>query len=59
MNQARTAALTTALVWSDMLDPMLVKARADSIRARILKNKGNNQTFGLHADIKEKLYQLW
>ena len=40
MNPATAAALTTALVWSRILDVMLVRAHADEklqIRARITK----------------------
>jgi hypothetical protein len=40
MNPATAAALTTALVWSRILDVMLVRAHADEklqIRARIAK----------------------
>jgi hypothetical protein len=40
MNPATAAALTTALVWSRILDAMLLRAHADKklqIRARIAK----------------------
>jgi hypothetical protein len=66
MNPAKAAALTTAFVWSNMIDAILVRAHADSgkelqVRTRITKswlakNQGNNETFGLLADISQRNY---
>jgi hypothetical protein len=68
MNPATAAALTTALVWSSILDAMLVRASPCrlklQIRARItkpwlVKNQENSQTFGLLVHMTEELYHLW
>ncbi len=68
MNPATAAALTTALVWSSILDAMLVRASPCrfkfQVRARItkpwlVKNQENSQTFGLLVHMTEELYHLW
>ena len=62
MNPATAAALTTALVWSSILDAMLVRTHADSIcrsRLEFQRNKERNQTFGLIANMTDELYHLW
>ena len=62
MYPTTATALTTAIVWSDMTDAMLVSAHADSNCTSGLKKKqtllasghnGNNKTFGLLVDKTE------